>query len=66
MLIRTNGFLSNTSVWAAIVIVATFTAGSVFVMWLGEQITGMGIGNGISICCLPVSSSRLPVRSSIC
>lgn len=60
MLIRTNGFLSNTSVWAAIVIIATFTAGSVFVMWLGEQITGMGIGNGISILLFAGIISRLP------
>ena len=36
-------------VWAAIVIVAAFVAGSTFVMWLGEQITEFGIGNGISI-----------------
>ena len=60
MLIRTNGFLSDTSVWAAIVIIATFTAGSVFVMWLGEQITGMGIGNGISILLFAGIISRLP------
>ena len=36
-------------VWAAIVIVAAFVAGSTFVMWLGEQVTEFGIGNGISI-----------------
>lgn len=60
MLIRTNSFLSDTSVWAAIVIIATFTAGSVFVMWLGEQITGMGIGNGISILLFAGIISRLP------
>ena len=35
--------------WAGIVIVLCFTAGSAFVMWLGEQITEFGIGNGISI-----------------
>ena len=35
--------------WAAIVIILCFTAGSAFVMWLGEQITEFGIGNGISI-----------------
>ena len=35
--------------WAAIVIVLCFTAGSAFVLWLGEQITEFGIGNGISI-----------------
>jgi preprotein translocase subunit SecY len=36
-------------VWAAIVIVAAFVAGSTFVMWLGEQVTEFGIGNGISV-----------------
>ena len=36
-------------VWPAIVIVAAFVAGSAFVMWLGEQITEFGIGNGISM-----------------
>ena len=60
MLIRTNGFLSNTSVWAAVVIVATFTAGSVFVMWMGEQITEHGVGNGISILLFAGIISRLP------
>lgn len=32
-----------------VVITATFTAGSAFLMWLGERITEKGIGNGISI-----------------
>jgi preprotein translocase subunit SecY len=36
-------------VWVAIVIIAAFVAGSAFVMWLGEQITEFGIGNGISV-----------------
>lgn len=31
------------------VTMATFTAGSMLVMWLGEQITERGIGNGISL-----------------
>ena len=33
----------------AIVIILSFTAGSCFVMWMGEQINEHGIGNGISI-----------------
>ena len=33
----------------AVVIIGTFTAGSCLVMWLGEQINGKGIGNGISM-----------------
>ncbi len=40
---------SLNSTFAAFSIVITFTAGSVFVMWLGEQITENGIGNGISL-----------------
>ena len=60
MLIRTNNFLSDTSIWAAVVIIATFTAGSVFVMWLGEQITEHGVGNGISILLFAGIISRLP------
>ena len=34
---------------AALVIIFTFTAGSAVVMWLGEQISEFGIGNGISM-----------------
>ena len=48
-LIRSAGVISAEGVWPAIVIIAAFTAGSAFVMWLGEQITEFGVGNGISI-----------------
>ena len=41
--------LVSEGVWPAIVIIAAFVAGSAFLMWLGEQITEFGIGNGISI-----------------
>ena len=43
-----------------IVIVITFTAGSAFIMWLGEQITEFGIGNGISIILFASIISRIP------
>ena len=46
--------------WAAIVIILSFTAGSAFVMWLGEQITEFGIGNGISIILFAGILSRVP------
>ena len=42
-IITADGFLP------AMVIILAFTAGSAFVMWLGEQITEFGIGNGISM-----------------
>jgi preprotein translocase subunit SecY len=35
--------------WATAMIVITLTTGTIFVMWLGEQITERGIGNGISL-----------------
>ena len=46
--------------WAGIVIVFTFVAGSAFVMWLGEQITDKGIGNGISMILFAGILSRMP------
>lgn len=46
---------------AFITIVATFTAGTAFLMWLGEKITEFGIGNGISIIIFAGIVSRLPI-----
>ena len=54
------GILLNDSVWAAIVIVVSFIAGSCFVMWMGEQITEFGIGNGISMILFAGIISRVP------
>ena len=62
-LIRTNNLLAlggMNGIWAGIVIVLSFTAGSAFVMWLGEQITEFGIGNGISIILFAGILSRGP------
>jgi len=43
-----NGVIGDTW-WATAMIVVTLTTGTIFVMWLGEQITERGIGNGISL-----------------
>ena len=59
-LISRNGMLVSSGVWEAIVIILTFCAGSALVMWLGEQITEFGIGNGISIILFASIISRLP------
>lgn len=64
MLIKNNGILVSdvqSSVWAAIVIILTFTSGSALIMWLGEQITEHGIGNGISMILFASIISRFPV-----
>jgi preprotein translocase subunit SecY len=59
-LIKSYNLLTNTGVWAAVVIVISFTAGAVFLMWLGEQITEFGVGNGISIILFTGIVSRGP------
>lgn len=48
-MIKNYSMLTSTGVWPAIVIILTFTAGASIVMWLGEQITEFGVGNGISV-----------------
>ena len=52
--------LQDTSVLPALVIILAFAAGSTVVMWLGEQITEHGIGNGISMILFANIISRLP------
>ena len=61
-LINAQGLVSgDLPTWlAGIIIILSFTAGSAFVMWLGEQITEFGIGNGISIILFAGIVSRFP------
>lgn len=47
--LRSAGAILNPSFFTMFTIVITLTAGTSFLMWLGEQITEKGIGNGISI-----------------
>jgi preprotein translocase subunit SecY len=60
MLMKNYGILTATNFWAALVIIVSFIAGSAFVMWMGEQITEFGIGNGISIILFAGILSRIP------
>ena len=60
MLSNAGGIITNDGFLAAVVIILTFAAGSSAVMWLGEQITEHGIGNGISIILFANIISRLP------
>ena len=53
-IITADGFLP------ALVIILAFTAGSGLVMWLGEQITEFGIGNGISMILFANIISSIP------
>ena len=63
-LMKNYGILTSTSVWAALVIIVSFIAGSSFVMWMGEQITEFGIDNGISIILFAGILSRVPTMVS--
>jgi preprotein translocase subunit SecY len=54
-----SAFISN-SAWFYISSVLILTAGSMFVMWLGERITDKGIGNGISFLIMIGIIARLP------
>ncbi len=58
--IRNMGFVTESGFFIGLVIVLSFTAGSAFIMWLGEQITEFGIGNGISIILFTSIVSRFP------
>lgn len=55
-----GGIIDGGSVWSFLTIVLTFTAGTAFLMWLGEQITEKGIGNGISLIIFAGIVSRGP------
>ena len=55
-----SGYLENYSVLSVVVITLTLTAGSAFLMWIGEKITDKGVGNGISIILLVNIVSRMP------
>lgn len=49
MFLRNQGWLTNTSVFTAFVIIACYGAGAALIMWLAEKINEYGIGNGISM-----------------
>ena len=53
-----------TGIWPALVIIVSFIAGSSFVMWMGEQVTEFGVGNGISIILFAGILSRIPTSVS--
>ena len=59
-MINNYGVLEQKGFIEAVVIILTFTAGSTVVMWLGEQITAHGIGNGISMILFANIISSIP------
>ena len=55
-----QGLIPDINVLKGITVVAAMTAGSAFLMWVGEQITDKGVGNGISIVLVINILSRIP------
>ena len=55
-----QGLIPDMNFAKAVVVVVCLTAGSAFLMWIGEQMTEKGIGNGISMVLLINILSRLP------
>ena len=45
-MMKNYNLLEQDGIWVALVIIVTLIAGSSFVMWMGEQITEFGVGNG--------------------
>ncbi len=59
-LLKSYNAVTNPGPMTAVVIITTFTAGTAFLMWLGEQITEKGVGNGISLIIFAGIVSRIP------
>ena len=55
-----RGAVYQVNVWSFLTITLSFTAGTAFLMWLGEKITDKGIGNGISLIIFAGIVSRAP------
>ncbi len=54
--------ISNPSALSFFIIVLTFTAGTAFIVWLGELITEKGLGNGVSMVIFAGIVSRIPAE----
>lgn len=57
---KNSGMLTENNFLNMFTVIATLTAGSAFLMWVGEQITEHGVGNGISIVLVINIISRIP------
>lgn len=55
-----QGLLEDYNALNVITVIAALTAGSAFLMWIGERITEKGVGNGISIVLIINIISRMP------
>ena len=54
------GMVTNPGIFFIISTIVTLTGGTLFLMWLGEQITSRGVGNGVSLLIFAGIVARLP------
>ena len=54
----------NPGIGFVLTAVVALTAGTMFLMWLGEQITERGVGNGVSLIIFAGIVAGLPVRGA--
>jgi preprotein translocase subunit SecY len=59
-LLQSQGVAANPGIFFIITTVAILTGGTMFLMWLGEQITSRGIGQGVSLIIFSGIVARLP------
>jgi preprotein translocase subunit SecY len=62
--VDTSGLIPNDTVPLRMLMVLTLTAGTAFIMWLGELISQRGIGNGISLIIFAAIVSALPSQGN--
>jgi preprotein translocase subunit SecY len=58
----TQPVIPDSSIFTLSIIVVTMTAGTAVIMWLGEQVTERGIGNGMSLLIFSSISARIPAE----
>src|SRR5256714_8280508 len=63
LMFRSSGV--STPVWSLLQMWITMTAGTCFLLWIGEQITEKGIGNGVSLVIFSGIMLSLPYQSSM-
>ncbi|MFW5885011.1 MAG: preprotein translocase subunit SecY [Patescibacteria group bacterium] len=59
-LLRSQGMMGGLGIFDYVMIIVTATAGTIFLMWLGELITEKGLGNGVSLLIFAGIVSALP------
>lgn len=61
MLLKNSNLVTTTDPLAILALLSTLVAGSIFLMWIGENLTEYGLGNGISLLIFAGIVGRLPV-----